>query len=314
MADLTQAEVARAASAGKGLASVDILMATFRRPSVTDALKSLAALDVPQGLRVRVIVADNDDTPSAEALVTAFAETFRFPLRYVHAPARNISIARNALLDAADADWVAFIDDDERARPDWLANLIRRAEETGADAVFGPCRAVYDEDAPAWMREQDHHSSVPQRRGGVVETGIAGNALIRWRGGMARDFRFNVARGRFQGEDTEFFRKLFDAGALLEIADDAIVDEPVAKGRLDYQWIRNRKYASGYSYAVPVTGGLARAKLLALASVKAATCGLMAVTTLGDEGRRNTWALRGWFHAGVVRGCLGLGERQQYGG
>jgi hypothetical protein len=34
---------------------------------------------------------------------------------YVHAPARNISIARNACLDAADAPLIAFIDDDETA-------------------------------------------------------------------------------------------------------------------------------------------------------------------------------------------------------
>ena len=35
------------------------------------------------------------------------------------------------------------------------------------DAIFGPTKAVYGPGAPEWMRRQDHHSNIPQRRGGV---------------------------------------------------------------------------------------------------------------------------------------------------
>ena len=90
---------------------VDVCVCTFRRASVSDLLASLAKLETP-GWRVRVIVADNDDQPSARETVESAFAAFRLDGRYIHAPARNISVARNACLDAAQAPLVAFIDDD----------------------------------------------------------------------------------------------------------------------------------------------------------------------------------------------------------
>ena len=118
------------------LREVDVCVCTFQRPSVADLLASLAKVELPQGWRMRVIVADNDDTPSAkERVERGFAE-HGLHGRYVHAPARNISIARNACLDAASAPFAAFVDDDETVRPDWLARLIARAEEEKAGGGF----------------------------------------------------------------------------------------------------------------------------------------------------------------------------------
>ena len=95
--------------------SIDIGVCTFRRAELADTLRSLAAMDMPSGFDVSVIIADNDDTPSARDLVTALSRELTLPIHYRHAPARNISIARNACLDASTADFVAFIDDDETA-------------------------------------------------------------------------------------------------------------------------------------------------------------------------------------------------------
>ena len=73
-------------------------------------------LDVPEGVKVRLIVADNDEEPSARASVDRLRETAPFEITYVHCPKSNISIARNACLTSADADFLAFIDDDEDLR------------------------------------------------------------------------------------------------------------------------------------------------------------------------------------------------------
>ena len=138
---------------------VDVCVCTFRRPSVADLLASLAKQDLDGRLRVRVIVADNDDTPSARELVeTAFAANGLDGV-YLHAPARNISIARNACLQAATAPLIAFIDDDEIARPGWLAGLATAMDKAKADIVFGKVNATYAADAPGWMRTADLHST-----------------------------------------------------------------------------------------------------------------------------------------------------------
>src|SRR3954471_8661560 len=108
------------------MVSVDICICTFRRPFLAETLRSLAALE-REGTDVRLIIADNDKVPSAKSLVDQAREGFPFPVTYLHAPSSNICIARNACLDAALADYVAFIDDDETVSPQWLSCLLAAA-------------------------------------------------------------------------------------------------------------------------------------------------------------------------------------------
>lgn len=158
-------------SASGGVVRIDVLICTFRRPSVEETLRSVEAQHLPGGVSIRAIVADNDDRPSASSRIAGVAAAMTTSVVYVHAPARNISLARNACLDRADGDFVAFIDDDEVAAPDWLAALYRSATQGGFDAVFGPAIARYDEAAPNWIRAHDYHSNRPLRRGGEAIAG-----------------------------------------------------------------------------------------------------------------------------------------------
>lgn len=296
--------------------SLDILLCTFRRPEIRQTLLSLDAMEVPQGYDIRVVVADNDDTASARDTVGACAAAMRLPVQYCHAPARNISIARNAGLDAATArgaDWVAFLDDDEIADPDWLRQLLDRADKSGADAVFGPSLARYDEDTPDWIRRRDYHSNRPERRGTLVETGHTCNALLRWRDMPWQAERFDPARGKAGGEDTEFFFRLHQGGARFEICDQAIVRERVAPERVSFRWIFRRKFRSGQSYAACARGPKARLGLALTAGAKISVCTAAALAFAWSQDRRNFWVLRGALHAGVIAGCLSLRQPEIYG-
>ena len=91
--------------------NIDIAVCTFRREHIVDTLRSIAQLELPADTTIRIIVADNDDIPSARECIERAAREFGLNLTYVRAPARNISIARNACLDAATAPFLAFIDD-----------------------------------------------------------------------------------------------------------------------------------------------------------------------------------------------------------
>lgn len=290
---------------------VDVLMCTFRREEVTETLASLDAQRLPSGVQVRIIVADNDETPSAQDLVTSAAQKMQTPVHYVHAPARNISIARNACLDAATGDWVAFIDDDETAPENWLSALLSAVK--GYDGAFGTALAVYDADAPAWMAAQNVHSNIPERRGGIVETGHTCNALLRWKAAPWIDERFDISRGKTGGEDTEFFFRLGALGAKYTIAEDAVVTEAVTPSRLQLGWLLKRKYRQGQSYAVAGDGLLARLKLAILAFVKVLVCVVAGLAMIWSEERRMFWLLRGAMHVGVISGCLSLKQPEIYG-
>lgn len=292
---------------------IEVLVCTFRRPALAATLASLAAQRLPEGVALAVIVADNDGTPSARALAEAADAAGPHRVRYLHAPERNISIARNACLDAATADWVAFVDDDETAPPDWIAQLWAREQATGADAVFGPALASYPAGTPDWIRAVDLHSNRPERRAGRVMTGHTCNALLRWAGAPWQDARFDLSRGRAGGEDTAFFFALHRRGARFEIAEDAPVHEVVAPERLRPGWLFRRRFRMGQSYVSSTATVPGRIRLAALAGAKAAFSAGMTILTLPFAQARAFWALRATLHAGVVAGCLRLPEHEAYG-
>jgi succinoglycan biosynthesis protein ExoM len=295
---------------------IDICICTFRRAEIAQTLRSLAGMDMPAGCKVGVIVADNDDQPTAKPLVAALARQLPFPVRYIHCPARNISIARNACLDASKAGFVAFIDDDETASSQWLVKLVETAEATGADAVLGPVRAQYRPEAPEWMRRGDFHSTFPVWVGGEIRTGYTCNVLLRTDARSISGRRFSLARGQTGGEDTEFFDHVHRAGGLIAYASEAWADEPVPSARATFGWLGRRRYRVGQTHGHLLrsnAAGKARVRQLGLASAKAAFCFASAALTAVSPVRRNRSVLRGIMHVGVLSGLIGVREIRQYG-
>jgi len=292
---------------------VDVCVCTYRRASLADTLGSIAALQIPAGIKVRVIVADNDDTPSARVLVQHTTQALGINCLYVHAPARNISVARNACLDAADAPLMAFLDDDETATESWLEKLISSQRSTGATVVFGPIMAIYPPE-PAWLRQADLHSIRPTiRKSGEIDTGYTSNVLIH-RAGLSDASlacRFDPGLGRSGGEDTEFFRRLHELGARLTFCSDAYVNEIVTPGRANLVWLLKRSFRSGQTYGQLSNGG--RRTATAVAAIgKLVYCLAGAGSRAASPPGWRRLLVRGFLHAGVVANSIGLRNLQLY--
>lgn len=303
-------------SSSGGIVRIDIAVCTYRRPELEQTLRSLGFLSVPENAALRIIVADNDATPSAKGLVEKMKATLPFEVVYVHCPASNISIARNACLDHATGDFLAFIDDDETASEDWLAELVKTARLTGADVVLGPVRSIYAANAPDWMRNGDFHSTLPVWVGGEIRTGYTCNVLLRRTSSALADCRFNLALGRSGGEDTEFFDHAHRGGGRIVFAPQAFVYEPVPQTRASLGWLVKRRFRFGQTHGRLLhgkSGGISRIRNIALASAKSAYCFGAAVLLFPRPVPRNRYALRGIMHAGVVTGLFGMNEIQQYG-
>lgn len=291
------------------MASVDICICTFRRPHLAETLRSVARAD-SGGHQLRIIIADNDHEPTARALVEELRAELGLPVTYLHAPAANICIARNACLDRAEADFVAFIDDDEVVSSGWIAALMARAEATGAAAVLGPALAVYGAEAPRWMVEGDFHSTYPVFVGGVIRTGYTCNVLIRW-SAPYRGLRFDVALGQSGGEDTAFFYQLTGLGGTIDYAPEAVVDDPVPANRATMAWLVRRRLRFGQTHGMLQDN--VGAKALAVVAAKISYCGAMtALTAFSPVRRRRNW-LRAVLHVGVAGGMLGVRQAVHYG-
>jgi len=301
---------ARAATPG-----VDICICTYKRADVVDALRTVAQQQDTDGIRYRVIVADNAERPEAREMILDAAHTLGLELLYVHAPARNISIARNACLDAASAEWIAFIDDDEQATPHWLGSLMREAARGDWDAVLGPVHAIYSDSIPHWIQRGDFHSTRPVYVRGRIETGYTGNVLIRRSLVEREKLRFRNELGRSGGEDVDFFYRLRDAGGRIGFAADAIALEIVPPTRASLAWLLKRSFRAGQTHGARLAArsqGIRRGFELCKAGAKAVVCTLGAAAYAAAPTRRNRYLTRAGLHCGVAARLAGMSEINFY--
>lgn len=291
---------------------IDLCICSYKRPELLETLIAVARQTGIAPDEIRVIVADNTAEAWSRTLVERASAQLPLNLEYAHAPADNISIARNACLDRAKAPWIAFIDDDEIPAPEWLGHLLAEAARGDWDAVLGPVKAVYPDDAPAWVRKGDFHSTYPVQKHGAIRTAYTGNVLFRRDLVEKNNLRFRVDLGKTGGEDEDFFYRLFDAGGRIGFAPEAIVYERVPIARASMNWLLRRNFRAGQSHGSRLEQRKNRMGEVALASAKAAICGAGAIVWSFHAVRRNRYLTRAALHAGVVVRLSGWGVIELY--
>ena len=230
---------------------VTVGVCTFRRPDALQrTLESLARQSWPKSA-FEIVVVDNDVQCSARAQVERFAQTAGAPcVRYAVESGRGVSHVRNQCVVLARGEWLAFIDDDEVARPDWLANLMAAQQRFAADVVLGPVTTVWPAQAPAWLRVSSRGTAhAGTGTGTVVPPGLGGcgNVLMRVAAVRARGpSPFRAALSLSGGEDGELFNWLRQQGAKIVWCSEAVADEhqPARRMRLGYHLHRNLQFAT----------------------------------------------------------------------
>src|SRR5665811_127948 len=262
---VSQAEDACSESAPK----VSVCICTLSRPHVAETIKSVLDQEGLDGCAFEIIVADDDPKLSAQRVVQEMAEKTSIPVRYVPCGARNVAVARNACLDAARGDWIAFIDDDERADPGWLASLLSAQKAYGADVVKGMVRGIYPAETPIWIKIADPFTRDYGPTGQTPKEMATGNVFFRRALAAPPHHRFDPAFGRTGGEDTDFFRRLTQMGARIVACREAVVDEVVPVERVSLVYLSGRARRLGQieqrKQHLYLAGDYALGKRLALA-------------------------------------------------
>ncbi|MGA2992557.1 MAG: glycosyltransferase [Candidatus Korobacteraceae bacterium] len=293
---------------------VAVCMATRNRQAgLTRALAGLAKQDLGGcdiAVQMRVIVIDNDGAGPAAAACDALRPGYPCPLVYAIEPEPGIVFARNRALELAkDADFIAFIDDDEVPAENWLAELLSVQRLYGADVVFGAVLKFFPEPVPKWVSEGSLFPVPRKKTGTVCPYGATGNVLFSTRILKEAGFRFNERFALSGGEDYEFFQRANQAGYLMVWADEAVVTEWIPRSRAKAAWLFKRHFRYG-STTISLTtfhsaAGRALAAMIALGRVLVGiTCALMFVPL----GRR--YSVKGLVWAGYGLGLLfGLSGR-----
>jgi GT2 family glycosyltransferase len=203
-----------------------------------------------------VIVVDNRPDGEAKAVCDRIAPNLPIELRFLEEPTSGISYARNRATTEAlgwGADFVAFLDDDDVPRPDWLRQLLAKQMETGADLVFGFWCLPSDLHIPAWMRNTRYFR--PPERDDRNRFGLPGwagtyNVLVSRRAleTLARsDGPFRTEFAHCGGEDSDLFIRAKDAGFPHACAHDSVVVRAWEPERMTLLGILRRGFLRGGS-------------------------------------------------------------------
>jgi succinoglycan biosynthesis protein ExoM len=283
--------------------AIGVCICSYRRPEIADTLAALARQTAPPG-SFRVIVADNTAEAAMRDLVHRLRDELSLPLLYLHAPSDNISLARNACLEAATTEWIAFVDDDERPVENWLAALMEEAQRARWDAVLGPVLAIYDGQAPEWLRRANLHSTTPVWRNGSIASGYAGNVLFRRDLAVRHGLRFRLDLGVTGGEDDDFFDRFREAGGTIGYAPKAVCFENVSPARASLTWVLRRRFRAGRSHGLRLRQQSHPGVAVLVAGAKAIYCAANTAWSFSNSTNRNRHLARGALHAGVVSEVL----------
>ncbi len=244
---------------------ISIVIASMGRETLLVTLDSIEAADVPAGHDVEIVIADDSIDGAVARLLGGRRPGL--PIRIVAVGAQNVSIARNASIDAAKGDWLLLVDDDEYVARDWMVEHLAAAQTFAADVVFGPVYPVYPPSTPDWFRRANpqFHDLGWAPAGRQIDFGQSGNTLIRAATYHTLGLRFDAAFGRTGGEDDDLFRRMAKQGAKLVVTDCAKAWEPVRPERATTGYVLQRMERTGTLFAQARLRGEPAARRMAFA-------------------------------------------------
>ena len=227
--------------------NISICLATYKRNA---QLKLLLDDLARQTLLPReVVVVDNEPLGGAKAVIEGRRDPY--VIKYEVQPQKNISLTRNRTVALAEGDWLAIIDDDERAPANWLQAMAEVMTSADADGVLGHVDCLVPDNAPSWIRKGHFYDSWPNPHGEVFPLNriSKGNALLD--GGRVRRLEgpYDPAFGLTGGEDADLYARLVREGAKLVWCDQPRLSEPVDPSRLNARWLLLRAYRGGQDFS-----------------------------------------------------------------
>lgn len=199
-------------------------------------------------VNVEIVIVDNDSNRTALPTYLRFQNTFPCKLSYLIEEERGIPFARNKVLDhaiATGAKFIAFIDDDETASPDWLTSLFTVISRTGVDAVQGPVVSqMPDGNLPSWAKKAKRKHA--NKREGARRKGLSTNNVI-FKADLiiGKGLRFNEHYALTGGSDIDFFTRAAAMGSKHIWTSTAVVYEKIPMSRLTMKWQFQRLFRVG---------------------------------------------------------------------
>lgn len=195
---------------------ISVVIPTYNRSEcLKRALKSMCEQTVdPQTFEI--IVVDNASTDHTASIVSSFIEQGWTQLRYVYEHEQGLSVARNTGAKHAHGEYVAYMDDDAMADPQWVRNLRRCVQKLNPDAVGGPIFPYYLDEKPDWFLDRYEVRQITTQSRYLVRGEFLSGSNMTYRRKVLEtlngfDPNFGMKGGRQGwGEETDLIFRYFD--------------------------------------------------------------------------------------------------------
>lgn len=218
------------------------MLSTYNRGALLEkALEKLVAQR--SGIEYEILVVDNNSTDQTSQIIHSFVERDSH-FRYVFEGRQGLSYARNAGIETAQADAIAFTDDDVEATPDWIQTIHEALlRYPAADFIGGRVLPQNGGPLPAWARPTlapfalqdlgDQPFQVSKERRRV----LIGACLVVRRGALDKAGLFSTKTQRVKDsvgstEDGDWENKVWEYGGYGVYVPDIVCYAELPKDRL----------------------------------------------------------------------------------
>jgi glucosyl-dolichyl phosphate glucuronosyltransferase len=238
--------------------AISVVVCTHNRAALLDqALESLVSQTLDRS-QFEIIVVNNCSSDDTAGVVERYKahRAGEVLLRSVDEPVLGLGHARNTGWQAAQGDYVAFMDDDAKADPHWLERALDLLRQHAAMpvAVGGQIRPLYVSPKPAWYKDEYEVRSWGEvSRRLVSGESFSGSNMIVSKAILRRLNGFDASVGMrgervSMGEETVLFNKIWHAlgdQTLLMYSPDLVVYHAVGKHNMRPRYHLRRWFVAG---------------------------------------------------------------------
>ncbi len=234
---------------------LSIIICTYERS--TYLRQCLASLAVQPGIgEQEVIVVDNSPGQSTRSLAAEFP-TFRF----VAEPQPGLSHARNRGMQAAQGNWLLFLDDDVRCPPDFLERALYNVTQNDFTAIGGYYVPWYPVARPDWLSADYGRKALLLPERGPLVPGqqgfLSGGIFLIRKSVLVQLGGFVTHRGMSReigyGEEDDLQLRLHRAGFFVGFDPQWWLEHAVLPHKLSPWWQLQSAYARRRDAARPPT-------------------------------------------------------------
>lgn len=239
---------------------LSLVVATYNRAEqLMITLQSVAEQSKNPALWECVVVDNNSGDNTKERVEEFIAEHPKLNIIYHFENKQGLSHARNAGIEKAQGNIIAFIDDDERIVPDFISAYIRLFDTyPTAMAAGGKIIAEYPAGRPRWMSHYTERPIAnPMDFGDYIRTFPKGRIPGGGNMAMRREVFnsigvFNTSLGRtgkslIGGEESDLFERIAEAGMECYYTPSAVMYHIIPTEKLTDDYFKRLCYNTGVS-------------------------------------------------------------------